>query len=438
MSEILPTEAPAEARALFEKGLEALERDNLDYAMDLFEAALRIEPCLLQARRLLRGAAVRCNEQGGGGKKSFLSGLGGMVKLAGMIKKDPLKALAEAEHILRKDPANARVGRTQSDAALAAGLPEVSIQALELVREQLPLDIPLLERLAELYHDAGLHEQEYACRNAVVKLAPGDIEAIKRLKDAAARHTMGKGGWSEAGDFRDVLRDSSRASVDSSSANEEELLRERMEQEPAEAMHHVALSEFLVRNKRFDEAVAMLEAVEGRGGAAESQVVQRLHAAREQRLEYEVERCEDPSVREELTRQLQAMRLAEAARMVECYPNDLQLKFDYGKLLLEEGRSTEAIQQFQLAQANPQRRVETLHYLARAFAAKGQPAIAIEQLEAALGELPIMNAARKEALYELGCLCEQGGQKPRAHDCFKEIYAVDIAYRDVAERVERG
>ncbi|MEA2069196.1 MAG: tetratricopeptide repeat protein, partial [Verrucomicrobiota bacterium] len=121
---------------------------------------------------------------------------------------------------------------------------------------------------------------------------------------------------------------------------------------------------------------------------------------------------------------------------VERYPNDLQLKFDYGKLLFENGSHTEAIQQFQLAQRNPQRRIRALFFLAKAFEAKGQLAIAREQLESALPEALVMDESKKELLYELGGLCEASGDAPKAEQCFREIYAVDIGYKDVAAKVE--
>ena len=130
------------------------------------------------------------------------------------------------------------------------------------------------------------------------------------------------------------------------------------------------------------------------------------------------------------------MRLENAAKQTERYPNDLQLRYDYGKLLIENGNHTEAIQQFQLAQRNPQRRIQSLIYLARAFQAKEQFGIAQEQLKSALAELQVMDESKKEVLYELGLLCEQLGDTDKAAQYLKEIYAVDIGYRDVAVRVE--
>lgn len=47
-----------------------------------------------------------------------------------------------------------------------------------------------------------------------------------------------------------------------------------------------------------------------------------------------------------------------------------------------------------------------------------------------------MNETRKEVLYEFGLLCKKIGHQNQAQAYLKEIYAVDIGYRDVAVRIE--
>ena len=72
MSEILLDDAPQKAKELFNKGFVALERNNLDYACDMFLAALDICPGLLQARKFLRAAEIRQFKAKKGGKLTHL------------------------------------------------------------------------------------------------------------------------------------------------------------------------------------------------------------------------------------------------------------------------------------------------------------------------------------------------------------------------------
>ena len=47
-----------------------------------------------------------------------------------------------------------------------------------------------------------------------------------------------------------------------------------------------------------------------------------------------------------------------------------------------------------------------------------------------------MDEIKKDVVYEMGILADQMGRKDEAVGYFKEIYAVDIKYRDVAQRSE--
>ncbi len=134
--------------------------------------------------------------------------------------------------------------------------------------------------------------------------------------------------------------------------------------------------------------------------------------ARAEQVVHEIAQAEeagDTAYASKLRKKQAASHIEDVAERVKHYPNDLQPRFDYGQLLFESGRYTEAVQQFQLAQRNPQRRVRSLYYLARAFREKGQLDIALEQLETARSELTVMDDTKKEIRYELGTLYETMG-----------------------------
>jgi tetratricopeptide (TPR) repeat protein len=87
--------------------------------------------------------------------------------------------------------------------------------------------------------------------------------------------------------------------------------------------------------------------------------------------------------------------VADSADRVKRYPNDLQFRYEYGVVLYEHNRLNEAIEEFQLAQRNPQRRIRTLYYLALCFKQKQQYDIAIEQLQKAASEMTVMDETKK-------------------------------------------
>ena len=73
MAEKSLNELPRDLRVIFTKGSEALQRDNFDYAIDLFNQVLAREPGLYECRKALRTAQLSKAGDRGGFMKKFLS-----------------------------------------------------------------------------------------------------------------------------------------------------------------------------------------------------------------------------------------------------------------------------------------------------------------------------------------------------------------------------
>ncbi|MDZ8117380.1 hypothetical protein [Pontiella agarivorans] len=422
MAEVKLENAPDDILPYYEKGLQALKRNNYAYAMDMFETVLALEPRLLQVRRKLRTAAVTLAKQNPPGRRAAAKNLALYAKAARRLKKQPELTVELSEKLLKSDPLNPKYAKLQADAAEAADLPEIAILTLEIINENRPAEAALLSRLAGLYQQTNQIDLEFECREKIAQLIPGDAQAAKALKDAAARLTMGKTG---------------RRKAEMSSPPVPETENELM-QEPADPALKMAYADQMIRERKYDSAIRILEefsTLHPEHTAAEK----KLQTARERQLAIRLAAAEDDQNEAEavlLRQELAHLKIQSARRETERYPNDLQLKFELGKLCYKAGQLTEAIQQFQSAQHNPHRRIRALIYLGKAFYEKGQADIASEQFEKALAELPDMNETRKEVLYELGVLRMQTGEPEKGTALLKEIYTFDIGYRDVAERIE--
>ncbi len=75
---------------------------------------------------------------------------------------------------------------------------------------------------------------------------------------------------------------------------------------------------------------------------------------------------------------------------------------------------------------------------AQCFYHKQQFDLAKEQLEKSASEIEEMNDLKKEIYYVLGSILEQTGDIRGALEYYKEIYQVDIGYKDVAAKIERA
>src|SRR3974390_1295773 len=109
MAEKSLNELPRDLRVLFTKGSDALQRENFDYAIELFNQILAKEPTQFEVRRALRTAQIK---KAGGGKglfKKMLSSAGSAPLVAKgnlAVSKNPAEALQIAEQVLNTDPNN--------------------------------------------------------------------------------------------------------------------------------------------------------------------------------------------------------------------------------------------------------------------------------------------------------------------------------------------
>jgi tetratricopeptide (TPR) repeat protein len=202
----------ANARTLWLKASSAIEQRNFGYAVSLLQAVLKETPEFLLGRQYLRRAALANTKAGKGGFFKGLSGAGlSVMKAQGLLKKDPRAALITAEEILEKDPHNLQANGLLRDAALLAGMPETALFALETMRDASPKEPKILHELARGYAQNGMPERAVEIYNRLVELHPGDLEAIRRGKDAAAQASMNQGGWNDATSYRDVLKNKEEA-----------------------------------------------------------------------------------------------------------------------------------------------------------------------------------------------------------------------------------
>ena len=142
----------------------------------------------------------------------------------------------------------------------------------------------------------------------------------------------------------------------------------------------------------------------------------------------------------ELSTRLKAERdhftLEECKGRAEKYPNDLQIRFELGQLYFNAGKTSEAMQEFQKAQSNPNRRIQSLSYLGQCFARRNMNDMASRSLQTALKEKLVFDDEKKEIIYALGCVLEKMGKVEEAMDQFKQIYEVDMGFKDVAPKVD--
>jgi tetratricopeptide (TPR) repeat protein len=446
-------------REQYEKGKAALERRNYDYAIAIFTGVLDQEPAFFDCRQLLRVTQLKKAEGGGSGFfKKMVSGASSSPMVAKghvALRSDPLEAIKIAEQILNSNPTSTPGHKLLADAALAADLPKTAILSLEVLAKNSPKDKGFQMDLGRAYAQTGHPEKAEKIFSDLLVLYPGDGQIADELKDASARKTLAEGGYDALADgkgsYRDILKDKDQAVAleqenrqvkDTDTADR--LLKDyeaQLANEPNNLKLLRTIGELHAQKKDWDRALEAYNRIVSTEGAADATLQKTIADITIRKLDHALSQL-DPQAPDyaEQSARLKAERgtfmLAECKERSEKYPNDLLIRFELGELYFNAGKTSEAIQELQKAQNNPNRRIQALSLLGQCFARRNMNDLAAKTLEKAIAEKVVFDDEKKEIIYALGVVLEKMGKPQEAIEQFKLIYEVDAAFKDVGAKVD--
>ena len=448
-------------RALWLKAVAAIELRNFGYAIALLQEILKQESEFLTGRQLLRRAAVTRSKSAKKGFFNISTASIGVMKAQRELKKDPKRTVEMLEEVLESEPYNRQANLLLKEAAVAAGWSEIGVFALKTLLEENPRDAKVLHELGHLYHELGDHENEVEIYNQLTALDPLDAQSLRLGKDASARASMKRGGWTQAESYRDLIKDKDEA-ISLEQQSRIRLTGEALDQQIAETYaRHQAEPENLDFARRLGVLSEQKEDLESAtrwyqyaadlAKGADPGLLRKISDVKIKCLEREIAEHEEflstYSARDEVytekSGQLRAAKvsraeilIADAQERVKRDPTDLQLRFELGENFFNAGRFREAVPELQRARQNPHARLKAMNVLGCCYGELGMLDLAMKQLEEASREILTMDVMKKEIVYNLGLIYERIGDPGKALACMKQIYEVDYGYRDVAQRVE--
>ena len=445
-------------RALYARGHDAFQRENFDYAIDLFNQILAREPAAFDCRKELRVAQLKNAGASGGLFKRVWNSASASPQVAKAqlaLRKDPGEAMQVAEQILNTDPNSLPAHRILVEAAKALELPKTAVMSLEFLYRHSPKDKQVGKDLAQALAQAGEVQRGENVLAELCRLYPQDSELSQALKNSSARKTLDEGGYEALSDgtgtYRDILKNKDEAiSLEQQNRQvktedvSDRLIREyeaRLPQEPNNLKLLRSLAELYAQKKQFEKALGYYEKIKASDLGADASLDRAIGELIAKRFDHQMTLLDttSPDHGERLAAlqvEKQAYQLAECQKRVERFPTDLQFRFEYGQLLFQNGKISEAIQEFQKAQGNPNRRIAAMNFLAQCFAKRRMFDLAARTLQNALKEKPVFDDEKKDLTYNLGSVLESMGKKEEAVEQFKLIYETDIGYRDVAAKVD--
>jgi tetratricopeptide (TPR) repeat protein len=460
MAEKSASEISRDVRQIFQKGNDALTRENYDYAVDLLMQVLEKEPGFYDGRKALRLAQQR---KAGGGKGFFKKALSSassaplVAKGQIALRSNPADALNIGEQILNSDPTSTGGHKLIAEAALALSMPKTAVMSFDVLFKNNPKDKNVTIQYANVLAEIGQAQLAERILMESSRLNANDPELHQALKDLSARKTLHEGGYeglaSGQGSYRDILRNEQEAKsleqanrVQKTEDQAERLIREyeiEVKAQPNNVRRLRDLAELYRQKKDFTKSLEYYERIKAtEAGASDASIDAAIAQTKSRQFDYQIEQLDAtaPDYTErvaQINADKQAYRIAECQKRVDRNPTDLAIRYEMGGLYFNAGKITEAMAEFQKAKNNPNKKGPSMNYLAQCFAKRKMFPLAVSTFQEAIKEKQIFDDEKKELVYNLGTVFEAMEKTKEAIEQFEQIYAIDIGYKDVAAKVDK-
>jgi tetratricopeptide (TPR) repeat protein len=443
----------------FMKGSQAMQKQNFDYAIEMYGKAVQLAPDNRAFRQALRGTEYRKYDNNKSGVKLAsvrLTGTRNTIRKA-RGKKDWLAMDQAAEEGLKLNPWDAQLNADVGEACYNLGYSEVAEFAYQCAVETNGESKDYLQRLMEINEERGNYKKAIECAKRQTRLEPNNGKLRAQLTGLEAKQVMDRGGYDGAKSTQEVRRnayDDYRPATDKyvpdtvagPGVSLESDLRHAIRKSPSEKGNYIKLSEHFQKQKDYDKAGEVLkEALDATGGDVNIREMLEDNDLLGYRHQIELGKAvvsPDEAGQKRiasLKRELLLREIEVYSSRTERYPNDARFKHELGKRYMQLKEFKKAIPFLQQATVDQRREAEVRVLLAKCLLGERQHKIARSQLEKAVEKLnPHDNPETYcEAHYILARLCEDAGDRDDAEHHYSEVLSVDYAYKDARERLEK-
>lgn len=434
-----------------QKAEEAARRRNYDFAVELYQQLLELDPDQGEARSGLRKVLKLRQEKKKGGKfLRALSGAGPLAVAKTMRKAGKIEACVKsAEQYLASNPLDVDANLFLGEALEAGQYYKSACAVYEFIAEIAPKNPEGLKRAGAMMYQLGEHHKALEFYERALEADPRDQDALKQRKNLAAETALSARESGEVTHSRDQIKDKDEAQALERSTRmhktEDELRAEleRLEGQYADSPNDpdlmIAMADVHEKLRDAEAAFDLIDRASSyRKDSIELQA--RRDRLREKMLKKQISRADAAGDTERANRlegELREMQLESLKEQVRLRPSDAGLRLKLGQQLLKADEIDAAVGEFQKAVDDPRLGTEAQFQLGVSFQRKGFGDLAKKNYERALEGCSGSDERSKEILYNLGAIAEEESRPEEARELFARIFEIDIGYRDVATKMEQ-
>lgn len=449
------------ADGCFDRADEAAQRNNYDYAIALYIEGLRYNPNATDRghKALMETAHHRkqAGKKGGwSAKKARMKA--GMLQTMGKKKEGFLKL----EEAMSADPDNHVDLAQLAQMAQSLGWNDAAVfftdKAMEAARNKGKMSESIAVQAANIYETNERFRDAMLSLQEAEKLdKSGTGKHMKRIRDLAARTSIGDSGFDKAESFRDVIKDEKTAAASERQrvlTAEEELVEEAkqreadLEQNPDDINSMITIGDTYARAGHDEDALKWYRKARTTAGGGDYRIKVKMDDLRIRQMRQKIREVaqklrENPddeqfkAQHQELLDKQNEMELEIYAERSSEYPTEMGYRFELGLRQYRADQIDEAIGSFQTSARDPKRKIVSLNMLGKCFfqrklfqeaAAQFRTAIEAHELEG--------DPTWKELRYNLALTYEAMKNYDEAAERYSEIVMADYNYRDAAKRLQ--
>ena len=433
---------------MFEHAGKQIKQKNYDYATELLTECVLGDPLNLS---YVESFVDNLHEKYGNNRKgSKLAqfkerGARGALKKAKASGKWD-EVIKNALKVLKVNPWDVVTLTSLATATSKMGSGECELYHLKRALEANINDPDVNWQCAAALRLRGLFDQAIACLHRVALARPDDEEVQRAIASMTVEKTVALGGYDDDDDDDDDKAKRPRGKRAGPGQEEEQeltaegKLRQKIAADPEEIVNYFELAQLYINSEEYERAETVLaDAYEASDG--DHDVRERWEDVQLRQLRKQVALAEkrgDEEGRKKFRNELITKEVAVYQDRCRRYPGNTGFKYELGLRYQLAGKFNEAIEQFQLARNDPQRKGRCLLRLGQCFQQIKQNGLAMSHYESAIEEIPDRDAEnKKRALYLAGKMAVALKNLDSGEKHLTQLAELDFGYEDVSKLLEK-